>query len=219
MLAMPLMMLDLDNTLFDRDAAFCSAATDFLAGHDLPATDLAWLLEADRSGYAPRETLAEAITARYAGQVTIEQAQALTDLGAADRAVLADTTGSALAAARRIGWKLVIVTNGRGPQQLTKIRNTGLDNLVDAWIISGDIGLRKPDPRIFAAAAETVGQTLSGAWMIGDSAQYDIAGAHACALQSVWISKTTTWTEPGYRPTHVTSDIATAIHYVVGRLR
>jgi len=30
---MPLMMLDLDNTLIDRDAAFRSAAEEFLAQH------------------------------------------------------------------------------------------------------------------------------------------------------------------------------------------
>ena len=214
---MPLLMLDLDNTLIDRDAAFRSAAIDFLAAHDLPGDDLAWLLEADASGYTPRQTLAAAITARYPSEVTIKAARALTDFGAAERAVLAEATGLALTAARRAGWKLVIVTNGRGPQQLAKIRNTRLDDLVDAWIISGDLGLQKPDPRTFAAAAEAVGQPLDGAWMIGDSPQHDIAGAHASGLRSVWITATTSWTEPEYHPTHITSDVAAAIHYVIAQ--
>ena len=211
------MMLDLDNTLIDRGAAFRSAAVDFLAAHDLPGDDLAWLLAADASGYAPRQTLAAAITARYPNEVTTEEARALTDFGAAERAVLADTTSHALAAARVAGWKLVIVTNGRGPQQLAKIRNTGLDALVDAWIISGDLGLQKPDPQVFTAAAEAVGQPLTGAWMIGDSPQHDIAGAHASALRCVWVSASTPWVESGYRPTHIASDVAAAIHYVVAQ--
>ena len=215
---MPLMMLDLDNTLIDRDAAFRSAAVDFLAARELPTDDLARLLEADASGYAPRETLAAAIAARYPNEVTIEEARALTDFGAAERAVPAESTGHALAAARRAGWKLVIVTNGQGPQQLAKIRNTGLDALVDAWIISGDIGLQKPDPRVFTVAAEAVEQPLDGAWMIGDSPQHDIAGARASALQSVWITTTTkSWTEREYRPTHVAQDVAAAIRYVVAQ--
>ena len=214
---MPLMMLDLDNTLIDRDAAFRSAAVDFLATHDLPGDDLPWLMESDASGYTPRGALVAAIAARYPSRVTAEEVRALTDFGAAERAVLAESTGHALAAARRAGWKLVIVTNGRGPQQLAKIRNTGLDALVDGWIISGDIGLQKPDPRVFTAAAETAGQPLEGAWMIGDSPQHDIAGAHASALRSVWITNTTPWTEPGYRPTHIAADVAAAIDYVVAQ--
>lgn len=214
---MALMMLDLDNTLIDRDAAFRSAAVDFLAAHDLPDDGLSWLLEADASGYAPRQTLAGAVAARYPGEVTIEEVRALTDFGAAGRVVLAETTGHALAAARRAGWKLVIVTNGRRPQQLAKIRNTGLDVLVDAWIISGDIGLQKPDPRVFAAAAEAVGESLDGGWMIGDSPQHDIAGAHASGLRSVWVSAVALWTEPGYQPTYVVADVADAIRYVVAR--
>jgi putative hydrolase of the HAD superfamily len=131
--------------------------------------------------------------------------------------VLAESTSDALATARRAGWKLVSVTNGRGPQQLAKIRNTGLDTLVDAWIISGDIGLQKPDPRTFAAAADAVGHPLDGAWMIGDSPHHDIAGAHLSALRSIWITTTTPWTEPGYHPTHITTDVASAIRYALAQ--
>lgn len=49
-------MIDLDNTLGDRDAAFRAAAAAFLAEQVLPADDLARLLTLDASGYAPRDT-------------------------------------------------------------------------------------------------------------------------------------------------------------------
>jgi putative hydrolase of the HAD superfamily len=220
----PLLLLDLDNTLIDRDAAFRAAAADLLAAHGLPAGDLDWLMEVDASGYAPRSSLAAAIGARYGGRasaegrrVTPESVRALTDSGAADRVVLAETTAAALASARGAGWRRVIVTNGRGPQQLAKIRNSGLDALVDAWIISGDVGLQKPDPAVFAAAAEVVGASLDGAWMIGDSPRHDIGGAHAAGIESVWVrAGTAEWTEPGFRPTHIARDAAAAIRHVVG---
>jgi FMN phosphatase YigB (HAD superfamily) len=35
--------------------------------------------------------------------------------------------------------------------------------------------VRKPNPRIFAIAAERVGHRLSGAWLIGDSPEVDVA--------------------------------------------
>jgi putative hydrolase of the HAD superfamily len=215
MLIMPLMMLDLDNTLIDRDAAFRSAATEFLDTHRLPGGDLGWLLAADASGYTARPVLVEAIVARYGSSVPADEVRVLTDFGAADRVVLAPETAAALSSARKAGWRLVIVTNGRGPQQLAKIRNTGLDTLVDGWVISGDLGLRKPDPRAFIAAADHVGANLEGAWMIGDSPQHDIGGAHGLGLRSVWIGAGEWGTEFGFRPTHTARDVASAIGHVL----
>ncbi|MFC8145414.1 hypothetical protein ACFUKV_27270 [Streptomyces paradoxus] len=49
---MPL-LLDLDNTLVDRDAAFRDAVAEFLAEHGLPESDLAWVTGLDASGYTP----------------------------------------------------------------------------------------------------------------------------------------------------------------------
>lgn len=212
---MPLMMLDLDNTLIDRDAAFRSAAAEFLAVHDLPSDDLEWLMAADASGYTARAALVEAIVARYGRGVAIEVVRTLTNFGAADRVVLAEATADALAAARDAGWQLAIVTNGPEPQQLAKIYNTGLDALVDGWFISGDAGPRKPDPRAFAAAAERVGADLDGAWMIGDSPHHDIAGAHALGLRSVWINTGQWPAETDFRPSHTARDAASAIRYVL----
>lgn len=61
------------------------------------------------------------------------------------------------------GWSAVIVTNGRVRQQEAKLRNTGLDQLVDGWVVSEKLGHKKPQPEIFTAAAATVGHPVSGA--------------------------------------------------------
>ena len=42
--AMPLMLVDLDNTLVDRDAAFRAAVAALVAEHGLAETDLAWIM-------------------------------------------------------------------------------------------------------------------------------------------------------------------------------
>jgi putative hydrolase of the HAD superfamily len=215
MLVVPLMMLDLDNTLIDRDTAFRSAVTEFLDTYRLPRDDLEWLMAADASGYTARSVLVEAIVTRYGGSVPVDKVRALTDFGAADRVVLAPEAADALSSARKAGWLLVIVTNGSGPQQLAKIRNTGLDMLVDGWIISGDLGLQKPDPKAFIAAADRVGANLEGAWMIGDSPQHDIGGAHGLGLRSVWIGTGEWKAEFGFRPAHIARDVASAIGHVL----
>ncbi|MGI5367199.1 hypothetical protein [Streptomyces iakyrus] len=62
---MPLLLLDLDNTLVDRDAAFRAAVADFLVEHALPVHDAEWLMTVDAGGYTPRAEVARAVRARY----------------------------------------------------------------------------------------------------------------------------------------------------------
>lgn len=201
---MPFLLVDLDNTLIDRDAAFRAAVTDFLDDHGLPAADVDWVMAADAGGYTARDRLAAMMLDRFGGG----DVRTLLDAGAADRVTLAAATAEALSRVRAAGWTCVIVTNGRTRQQEAKIRNTGLDRLVDGWVISEAAGRKKPDPAIFRAAAPD----LDGAWMIGDSPHADIAGAVALGLTSVWISAGKPWTETAYHPTHTAADIVTALN-------
>ncbi|MFF7163225.1 HAD family hydrolase [Streptomyces sp. NPDC008086] len=216
---MALLLLDLDNTLVDRDAAFRDAVADFLAEHGLPASDLGWVMAMDVGGYGPRRELAAAMTDRYGGAVPDSAIRSLLDTGVADRVVLAHSTRRALDRARAAGWTCVVVTNGRVVQQEAKIRNTGLDRLVQGWVVSEAVGRRKPEPEIFRAAAATVGAPLTGAWVIGDSPHADIAGAASLGLRSVWVTNGRDWVEGSYRPTHAAHDVASAIGHVVAAPR
>ncbi|MPY63047.1 HAD family hydrolase [Streptomyces spongiae] len=212
---MPLLLLDLDNTLVDRDAAFRAAVADFLAEHGLADSDLMWVMRIDASGYTARHEVAAALTARYGDAVPATAIRALLDNGAASRVLLAPSSREALGRAQAAGWTCVIVTNGRTAQQETKIRGTGLDQLVKGWVISEGVGHKKPDPEIFQAAAATVGASLTGAWVIGDSPHADIAGAHALSLRSVWVTGGRPWAQDSYRPTHMAPDVASAIDHAI----
>ncbi|MEU6145740.1 HAD family hydrolase [Streptomyces sp. NPDC047081] len=210
-----LLMIDLDNTLVDRDAAFEQAATAFLAAHALPADDLTWLKALDASGYTPRREVARAMSRRYGTTVPEPAVRTFLDRGAAEHVTLPEPTRHALARARAGGWTCVIVTNGRVVQQETKIRRTGLDRLVDGWVVSEAVGYKKPAPEVFEAAAAAVGAGLEGAWVIGDSAHADIQGAVGVGVRSVWVSGGRPWTETAYRPTRIAADTATALHFAL----
>ncbi|MFD3315687.1 HAD family hydrolase [Streptomyces sp. NPDC058694] len=217
---MPLLMIDLDNTLVDRDAAFREAASAFLDENSLPVDDLAWLMSVDAGGYTPRQDVARALAERYSGAVSGAAVQDFLDRGAADRVVLAGATRDALDRAVGAGWTCVIVTNGRIEQQEAKIRGTGLDGIVHGWVISEAVGCKKPAPEIFRAAAAAVGASLRGAWMIGDSPHADIGGASGLDdVRSVWVSGGRPWVDETFRPTHVTDDVASALDYIPGRHR
>ncbi|WP_217554592.1 HAD family hydrolase [Streptomyces sp. GbtcB6] len=212
---MPLLLLDLDNTLVDRDAAFRAAVADFLAEHDLPSSDLAWVMAIDASGYTARYEVAAALTDRYGDVVPTAAVRALLDTGAADRVVLAQSAREALGKAQADGWTCVIVTNGRTVQQEAKIRKTGLDQLVQGWVVSEAVGHKKPEPAIFQAAADAVRVSLPGAWVIGDSPHADMAAAHTLGLRSVWVTDGRAWIQDSYQPTHIAEDVASAINHAI----
>ncbi|MFJ8746040.1 HAD family hydrolase [Embleya sp. NPDC127516] len=212
---MPLLLLDLDNTLVDRDAAFRTAVVDFLAGHGLPDSEVTWVTTLDAGGYNARHEVAAALTGRYGGVVPTTAIRALLDNGGADHVALTLSSREALSKARADGWACVIVTNGRTVQQEAKIRNTGLDRLVQGWVISEAVGHKKPEPEIFRAAAATVGIPLPGAWIIGDSPHADIAGADRLGLRSVWVANGRPWPQDSYRPTHVANGVASAIDHAM----
>lgn len=208
-------MIDLDNTLIDRDAAFRSAVMVLLEEHDVPAVDADWIMAADASGFAPRGRVAAAIVRRYAPAIPDRAVRMLIDRGGCDHVVLEAGTRRALGRASANGWSLVIVTNGMQEQQEAKIRAVGLDHIVDGWVISESAGHRKPQREIFAAAAAAVGASLEGAWMIGDAPHTDILGANAIGVRSVWLASGRSWPETTYRPTFIADDVVSAIEHVL----
>ncbi|MEQ7126110.1 HAD family hydrolase [Actinopolymorpha sp. B11F2] len=217
---MPLLLLDLDNTLVDRDAAFRFATTDLLATHGLPATDLDWVLELDASGYRPRGVVARGLLDRYP-MLAPPLVQGFLDNGAADAVTLAASTRTALRHATALGWTPVIVTNGRVRQQEKKIQVCGLGREVAGWVISEGVGAAKPDAGIFARAAEVVGARLAdGGWVVGDSARADIGGAQAIGYPSVWLPLGRIWpAELEYQPTRTADNVSAAIHLVLDNAR
>jgi putative hydrolase of the HAD superfamily len=212
-LGMTLLMIDLDNTLIDRDAAFRLGVTEFLAVHGLPAEDADWVMSVDAAGYAPRSVVAQAIIDRH--PVGLVEAEVVDFLrrGAREHARVTEDTADALREVRAAGNQVVIVTNGVVAQQTGKIIASGLDRLVDATVVSEGVGSRKPEPGIFHAAAEAVGASLEGAWMIGDRDDADILGAHRLGLRSAWLHLGRTWVQEDYTPTQISDSVAEAIKY------
>ena len=67
-----------------------------------------------------------------------------------------------------------------------KIRQLGLDALVDGWVISAEVGVRKPSRAIFDILADRLSSPLKG-WMVGDSLEADILGGHAAGLRTALV--------------------------------
>ena len=55
-------------------------------------------------------------------------------------------------------------------------------------VVSGEFGVDKPDPQIFAHVLNVLQVPASQAVMIGDNPDADIRGAQAAAMKTVWIA-------------------------------
>lgn len=198
---MPLLLLSLDDTLLDRSGAFRGWGQEFLRSVGAPEYDLDWLLSVDADGMGSHWDVAEAVRDRYHLRTSAIDIVESIRHGVLQRLRLAAPLACALRIAAIAGWMPVVVTNGETAQQETKLRKTGLDRHLAGWVISEAVGVSKPNPRIFAIAAERARARLATAWMVGDSPEADIQGAAAVGVRSVWLHRGRPWQETRFAPT------------------
>jgi putative hydrolase of the HAD superfamily len=86
---------------------------------------------------------------------------------------------------RRIG----LITNGPAEVQRDKIALLDLAAYVDFALISGEFGIAKPDPAIFREGVRLGDATTVETIFIGDSPEFDIAGARAAGIDAVWMNR------------------------------
>ena len=92
-------------------------------------------------------------------------------------------------ALKRAGVAFVVVTNNVTSEQQLKLDRCGLRPYVDALITSEDVGVTKPDVRIFEVALAAAGVSPAEAVMLGDSWSTDVAGARAAGVRAVWLNR------------------------------
>ena len=204
------LFLDLDETLVDRlDPSVISQTCAAIASL-YPELDEARLAAANREvwdAYWPevehRWTLGELDGAA----VSLEAwRRALRKCGCTDASVaehtarifrqqscaayrLFDDTHDLVAAAKGARIPLALITNGASDTQRDKLAALGIGHWFDTVVISGEVGLAKPDPRIFEVAVEALAVERDAVWHVGDSLSSDVAGARATGLTAVWLNR------------------------------
>lgn len=192
-------LLDLDGTLVDRQRAFEDWAARFVEEMDAGAEDLAWLIQADRGGYRPRQELAAAIVDRLGPKNSTTRLEQRLQLEVIEGIDCYPGVLDALRVLRDGDAELILVTNGTVLQQSAKIERTGLGPLLDRVVISEAVGVKKPDPRIFALAIDGLENGIE-TWMVGDHPSADIEGGRAAGCSTGWVSHGEIWPHP-WEPT------------------
>ena len=190
-------LFDLDNTLFNREAAFRGVAEDFHAEFLASTTAVgreeavALMVGWDGDGYSNRREFREAMLAQWPGTGLDLDALNAWYRRAMERHTRTDASVNGfLAQINRAGMPWGIVTNGNGPNQRTKCELAGLAGLARFIIVSEDQGYAKPDPRIFRDALTALGLTSPGdVLFVGDNPVNDIDGARAFGMRTAWVSR------------------------------
>ena len=82
-----------------------------------------------------------------------------------------------------------ILSNGFAKLQRRKLRSGGVESLVAEIVLSDDIGVTKPDRRLFDYALERVGGNASTTLMIGDNYDADILGAKNAGWRAIYFNR------------------------------
>jgi putative hydrolase of the HAD superfamily len=98
----------------------------------------------------------------------------------------------ALALAREAGLRTAVISNSNGTVAAILDR-LGLGPHLDFVIDSSEVGVEKPDPRIFQIALERAGLRPHEAAYVGDLYSIDVVGARAAGLSAILMDPGRCW--------------------------
>lgn len=85
--------------------------------------------------------------------------------------------------------KLGLMTNGLSCLQHEKIDGSRLAPYFDAMVVAGDIGVAKPDPKVFHALLDQLRVAPEDTVMVGNSVSGDIGGAQAVGMEAILVHR------------------------------
>lgn len=83
-------------------------------------------------------------------------------------------------------YQMHIITNGFSEVQNQKIVNSKIDSYFNHIITSEEVGVKKPNPKIFEDALNMVGAQVDESIMIGDNWEADIMGAKNFGMRAIF---------------------------------
>ncbi len=85
-------------------------------------------------------------------------------------------------------YRLGMITNGPLDMQTEKLEVLGIGDRFDLILIAGELGVYKPDARIFDRFVQGLDVRAERVLFVGDSYEADVLGAHAAGMYTAWIN-------------------------------
>jgi len=208
-------LFDLDDTLLERDAGFARFCRELYhtsgVMSDTHTEDeaVALMVELDAEGMRSRQEFFQEVMRQWPGVFRdVPQAIEVYLSSYPEMLILAAPTRALLEDVQEAGIPAAIVTNGGSAMQGRKIDASGLRGLVDAVVISEELGFAKPDPRIFDHAMARIGAVAAESLFVGDNPEADILGAKGIGMHAAWLRRGREWRYDDDRPDYILDDIS-----------
>jgi putative hydrolase of the HAD superfamily len=109
---------------------------------------------------------------------------------------------STLKALKSEGYRMGLVSNLtlRADLMRADLQRWGLIDQLDATVFSSEVGVRKPDPRIFKEALKRVAAEPAETVFVGDRLYDDVSGAQAVGMRGVLTRQFRQEEDPAYQP-------------------
>jgi putative hydrolase of the HAD superfamily len=197
-------LFDVDDTLFDRDGAqegilriILQELPDVFA--DLPAEAISRAFdESDSIAMCEYDAgvLAEDFRTRrsrlFLGLLDLDErhAHAVTALYVHRYPTIDAPVAGAVSIVRQLAdtYPLGVVSNGLPDVQYTKLATLGIRELFACVVLSEELKIAKPDPRIFLHAAGLLGVAPDDCLYVGDSYESDVVGAKRAGMHTCWFN-------------------------------
>ena len=120
------------------------------------------------------------------------------------------TVVPALEALRARGLRLTVVSNANGTLR-AHLERLGLARWFDCVLDSCELGVEKPDPRLFELALERSGARPESTIHVGDLYHVDVVGARAAGLRAVLLDEAGLYADADCRRLRSLAELVEAI--------
>jgi len=198
-------LFDLDDTLFDRNWA--QGMVLELIVKQLPhifnvfemESVIEAFIESDRlttedfEAGAPSEGLRGARSRQFLRLLGIQEdyANTITEIYVRDYPTVNAPMPGAIPLVKELSkrFQVGVVSNGMPDVQYRKLETMGLRDVFSCIVLSEEIGIRKPDPRIFYHATQFLHMQPRECLYVGDSYTNDIVGAKNAGMLACWLNR------------------------------
>lgn len=202
---MDALLLDVDDTLYDQLKPFEAAYEDLFADQ--------YRISVEQLFFLSRKYSDEAFEQSQSGEITMDEMYIYRIQKAFQELHIEISSSQALEFQHRYAGyqktigisdlmkeilsfckgrvRMGIITNGAAEHQKRKIEQLQIRQWIptEDIFVSEEMGMAKPDKRIFRKACERMGVEPDDVWYVGDSYLNDVEGAKNAGLHSIWIRR------------------------------
>ncbi len=192
---MKVIVFDLDNTMIDRQKAFTEMLNERIeltlpdSKKHLKEEAIRDILEWDDNGTVSRSVSFKKYCDKY--EVTCMTSEELSTYWttiSGSVVYLFDDVKETIEYLKT-KYRLAILTNGSPVSQRRKLESTGILNQFELSVVSGEVGIDKPDHRIFDEMCRRLGVEANECLYVGDNYVNDVLGARNAGWNAIYLNR------------------------------